>query len=552
MRLRKLWIFINLALFPFFLSAADSKDKSKEKPTEKIAPLSSEQLNLEMLDTAQAFLAKAPASLRAHACYQAAMAYGLADATREIPELKQCFRYTQELEEKDSALRESLQLRILDALYSKDPGVAEELAPYAGPKARMNIQSRILERLVAGKKYDEAIALVSGLSYSPDFPYRAAADLMVHLGSGRTDDRRTVFLTALQSYRLEDSASDPRLEDIATLVVRFWRDLDAKLVMQAVDEILDHARKDSKNQSAPMLTIGTAQGEAQFSSTYQYRLFELVPIIQTLDPSLAASILDDNPRLADVLKNYPQGLQSLEPTFRDSPLNAGEFPQFTLTHRLQGADDQGAGEDLMRQRLARESMENTKLATSNPREAIEKAAQLPDTGVEETGRSPRGDALARIALMYVAQKPSIAEEAVKQMLKFAGDYPLLARGFYQLSAANIYLQMNERAEASRLIENAASTAAGLYQRDAMSDHPNRAFKFDWPSAAVWRACVVLQNKVNPALTNSLLEKISDPEIRANAQITLVNIRLGGTVSANTVRQQFGDGPGSVQDFPMIR
>jgi hypothetical protein len=154
--------------------------------------------------------------------------------------------------------------------------------------------------------------------------------------------------------------------------------------------------------------------------------------------------------------------------------------------------------------------------------------------------------------MYARQQPAIAEDAVKQMLKFAVDYPLLARAFYQLSAANIYLQMNDRLEAGRLIESAAGTASALYQRDARSDHPNHAFKFDWPSTAVWRACVVLQNKVNSTLNAALLEKISDPEIRASVQITLVNIRLGGTAAANTVRQQFGDGPGSVQDFPLIR
>ena len=534
------------------LSASDPKNAPKEKVPEKILPLTPEQLSLQMLDASQSLLAKAPAPLKAHACYQASAGYGLADTAREIGELKQCFRQTQGLEEKDSVLKADLQLRILDTLYLKDPGTVEGLLPFAEPKARINIQSRMLERLVSQKKYDEAIALISQLSYSSDFPYRAAADLMVHLGGERGAERSMVFLAALQSYRLEDPATDPRIEDLATLVVRFWHDLDPRLVMQAVDEVLEHARKDLKSENAPMLTIGTAQGEAQFSSTYQYRLFELVPIIQKLEPSRAESILEDNPRLADVLKSYPQGLQSLEPTFRDSPLNNGESPKFVLTHSLRGSGDQGEGEDLLRQRMARQGMEITRSAVDDPRQAIQKAMQLPDTGVEQTGRSPRADALGRIALMWIRQQPGVAEDAVKQMLKIAADYPLLAQSFYVLSAANIYLQMNNKREASSLIERASGIAARLYELDTKSDRPNRAFKFDWPSADVWRACIVLQNKVNQALTAALLQQVSDAEIRASIQITLANIRLGGPTPANVVRQQFGDGPGSVQDFPLIR
>jgi hypothetical protein len=103
-----------------------------------------------------------------------------------------------------------------------------------------------------------------------------------------------------------------------------------------------------------------------------------------------------------------------------------------------------------------------------------------------------------------------------------------------------------------MVETAASIAFHLYQRDIKNDDANHAFKFDWPSTAVWRACVVLQNKIDSALAIGILKHVSDPEIRASVQITLANIRLGGPLPANTVRQQFGDGPGSVQDFPLIR
>lgn len=544
-------LFTVVVMFPFMLLASGAKDTPKSKSSGKLDVISPQQRDLDMLDAARSMLAQAPASLRADACYHAAAAYGLVDPSKELGQLKQCFSETRSLDDKDHELKTDLQLRILDAIYSRNPQAVDDLLPSAEPQARINIQSQILQRLVASRNYDEALALVSRLSYSPDFPYRSAAELMVQLPPDRDLDRRMVFLTALESYRLQDPATAPGMEDMATLVIRFWRHQDPKLTLQAIDEIFRHAQEDLKNPLAPTLTIGTGLGEAQFSSAYQYRLFELIPILEQLDPGKAESILNDKPKLAAVLKNYPQGLASLEPTFRDTPLKPGEFPKFTITHRLHGAASKEASADLLHDQLIRQSMDISSQASNDPRAAIQQAAQLPDTGVEN-GRSPRADALSRIATSQIRQHPDIASDALHQMVKDAANYPPLAQSFYFLTAANIEFMMNDKAEATRLVEKAASVASQLYQRDTRDDDANRAFKFDWPSAAVWRACVVLENKIDPAHSTSLLKQISDPEIRASVQITLANIRLGGPLPPNTVRQQFGDGPGSVQDFGLMR
>ncbi|HET9184242.1 MAG TPA: hypothetical protein VFP59_19140 [Candidatus Angelobacter sp.] len=540
-----------VVLFPFVVPASRLKDTPKSKPSSKLEAVSPQQRSLDMLDAARSMLAGAPAGLRAHACYHAAAASALVEPAKEVKQLKQCFRETTLLDDKDQSLKADLQLRILDAIYSRDPQAVDDLLPSADAQARIDIQSRILQRLVDSKNYDEALALVSRLSYSPDFPYRAAAELMVHLPADRDIDRRTVFLTALESYRQQDPSTAPSIEDMATLVIRFWRHLDPKLTLQAIDEIFKHAQEDLNNKFAPTLTIGTALGEAQFSSAYQYRLFELMPIFQQLDPGRAESILNDNPKLAAVLKTYPQGLASLEPTFRDTPLKPGESPKFTITHRLNGGTSPQANADLLHDQLARESVDISSEASNDPRAAIQKAAQLPDTGVED-GRSPRADALARIAIGQLRQHPDIAGEALEQMLKAAADYPPLAQSFYFLTAANIKFLMNDKPEATRLVVKAFSVASRLYRRDTKNDDANRAFKFDWPSTAVWRACIVLEDKIDPALATGMLTQINDPEIRASVQITLANLRLGGPLPANTVRQQFGDGPGSVQDFGLMR
>lgn len=549
LRIEIVRVFAALVLFSSLLSASDSKPAQKKTTDQPVQP-TPQELNLQLLDMARSMLAQAAPSLRAHACYQTTVGYGIADRSRQLALLKECFVETHALEDKDSVLRGDLQLRILDLLYARDPVAAEALLPAATPSARMNVQSRILDQLVENQRYDEALALATQLSYSSGFPYRAAANLMVHLPAERDSDRRLVFLAALKSYRMEDSATNPGIEDMATLIMRFWRHLDSKLILQGIDEVLNHAQEYLKNEKAPTLTIGTAQGEAQFSTIYQYRLFQLVPILQQLDPAHAESILNDNLRLAEVLRNYPQGLASLEPTYRDSPLKPGERPMFGMTYTSHGASAE-AETALQYDRAVHEGMEISGHVAEDPRLAIQKAAQLPDTGVE-LGRSPRADTLANIATALARRQPDLATDAAKQMLKAADHYPPLAESFYLLTAANLDFMMNDKAEASRLVEKAAAIAGQLYQRDSANEDGNRAFKFDWPSAAVWRACVVLQNKIDSMLATGMLTQISDQEIRANIQITLANIRLGGPLPANTVRQQFGDGPGSVQQFPMIR
>jgi len=533
--------------------AVDSKDTSKkEKNPGAIINLTPEQMNLQLLESARSELTKASASLRTHTCFQASLAYGRIDSVREIAQLKQCFKDSLAIEEKDVAAKSSLQLRILNSLYPLDPDSVREFLPMAEARVSTNIQAQILQKLVDEKKYDEALNEMVKASYASDFPYKAAVALMLNLSANRDQDRRLAFTAALQSYRLEDPATDPKMEDMGTLVIRFWRDLPPQLVMTAIEEILDHAKKDLKNTNAPMLTIGTALGEAQFSTGYQYRLFELTPIIRELDRVKAESIERENPALSNVLKDYPQGLQSLEPTYRGTALRPGESPKFTMTHRLPGAAgvaSAGAAADLMRDKLARQGSEIAKNMASDPRAALSQAMQLPDLGMDETLHSPRADTLARMAT--TASTKDIAGEALNDLVKVIANYPPIPQSMYLLLAARIYLLMHDTQNASHLVEQASAVAGKLYAIDSNHDRPNNAFKFDWPSTAVWRAAVILQNKIDPVAALGLVSTIKDPEIRANVQVTLANERLGVALQANTVRQQFGNDPGSVQDFPLV-
>jgi|SRR5215831_3167642 len=539
-----------LAIFVLFPMRALSLIDNSSTKTDTTHSRTSPQNELQLLDTAATQLGGSPAELQSKLCLEIALGYGQVDRLKAARHLSRCFRLTLKIEEANKALKTDLQSRILDSLASIDSSFIEEMLPIAEPGVRVHIESLMLEKIISNKDYDQALSRIAWFSHVPEFPYKAAARLMTELPSSRDQDRRLVFMAALSSYRLQDPATDPKIEDFATLLVRFGRTLPPQLAMQGIDEVLDHAKQDLKSKNAPTLTIGTAFGEAQFSTGYQYRLFELLPLIEEIDSSRAESLLRDHQNLASVLQSYPKGLQSLEPTYRDTPLKQGENPQFAITYHLPDDNSAAVASDLLRARVNREAADIVEHWLDDPKAAVRKARELPDIGLDQTGRSPKADVLARISATAMARRPAIADEALEALLDAIKDYPSFSQGYYFVIAAGIYFRMSNIEEANSLIHKAMSIGSKLYELDTNSDKPNQAFKFDWPSSATWRACVLLEDKISPLDAASFLREITDPEIRAEIQVTLANTRLGIAVPSNTVRRQFTKGLELVQTFPI--
>ncbi|MBA3914275.1 MAG: hypothetical protein H0X25_10605 [Acidobacteriales bacterium] len=67
------------------------------------------------------------------------------------------------------------------------------------------------------------------------------------------------------------------------------------MVTQAVDEILRKAKDSDESKPQPTgVHVGTTTGDISVKSLYQYRLFELLPVIEATDKSRAESLLNEN------------------------------------------------------------------------------------------------------------------------------------------------------------------------------------------------------------------------------------------------------------------
>jgi hypothetical protein len=56
----------------------------------------------------------------------------------------------------------------------------------------------------------------------------------------------------------------------------------------------------------------SAKGSVVLNSGYALRLFQLLPILQELDKDKAVALLRDQTEVADQLRTYPKGMQSLQ------------------------------------------------------------------------------------------------------------------------------------------------------------------------------------------------------------------------------------------------
>ncbi|MCU1284885.1 MAG: hypothetical protein JWO13_1235 [Acidobacteriales bacterium] len=488
------------------------------------------------------FLALPPATAST-ICLQVAQGYGKAGQRKKESELlEQCFRTTLLIQD-DSEQRSRTQMNIASLMSTYDQSGLDSFVGVAEPSVRGMVERMKLDKDVMAKRFDEALVRINNLLHLPQFPFNMAVKLMLALPPEREQDRRAIFLAASENYR--GAAHDaPRIEDFATMIVRYWKHFPPELVIDAIGDVLKRDKKQSEGKIPMSLTIATKAGEANFSSGYQYRLFQFLPILQEIDPGKAKSLLSENPAVESSLKRFRSGMGSLAPSMNDS----GDIDdRFTMTYNMRPENDPKILEDARQQR---EIAEIAAIAEKYPKEAMKRAAEMKHDQDPHEGYA-KTDAFLNIAYALWRTEPDTATVALIQSLTLSKEFPPLARCNYLFRAAGLFVQMKDTASASKVLEEAAALAQKMYEIDTDSDKPNLAFKIDWPSAAAWRGVAVLRSKVSLPEASEMVSKLPDEEIRASAEVTLANSLLGVPLPYNQVREKFEkEYPGSFRGLPI--
>jgi len=158
------------------------------------------------------------------------------------------------------------------AMAQVAPERAEELLPYAPPKVRAAVLNALLGHYQKSKQFERAKEMVLRLARESEFPYAAAATLMASLPKQDSGNREAIFSAALTSFKTSTTNSNrPMLgmNDLGTLVVRFWRDLPPALIREAIDAF---ARSGAEQESRGSASDANRDFEPQRIERFQFYL----------------------------------------------------------------------------------------------------------------------------------------------------------------------------------------------------------------------------------------------------------------------------------------
>ena len=500
-----------------------------------------QQRGLWLLDSARAEASALKPDMRAYVLMQVANGYQKVDPGKADALLKEAFTASLSIEDiappSDDAecqpmqgcgIKRWLQRDILSAMSSLPD--METLLSRAQPQVQHEVTESLISQYATKKNFARAKELIASLASEGDYPYEAAMQLMRAVPPTATSGRVAIFVQALNAYRQQGdtSYSSNGFEGMSGMVMRFWHDVPPALAVDAIDQILEQA----KDASAELLnnfrfTFSGSKGTVALSSPYQYRLFQLLPVLQELDKPKAESLLRDNPDLRALLDRFPEGFQAVEHDYEFHPPKEGEAPIDEGGFFIGGdAPPTMVATLLEDQALQRRKQQIVGESETDPRQAVADAMSLPEVPPFPNQSSPRASALLRIAKKLGKKNPSVTKDALAEMRKSLSQTSLEVQARGLGYAAEEYLEIGDEDDAHKTVEEALQVAEKLYAKDTDNSDPNQAFKGVWPSTQLWRHCLQITARFSPSAAEAIIANIQDPEIATFEKIYFANSLLG--------------------------
>lgn len=374
--------------------------------------------------------------------------------------------------------------------------------------------SRLVAHKIANHDLKGAIALQKRMT-SELGGYIAARELLQALPKSADAERADIFANLLLNYR---QAAHPYStigypEDFSTVIVRFWQQLPRGLVREAAEEVLKQAAEKTAS-NAEAIAASSPSGTIMFSSAYEFRAFQMLPILKAIDPTRAESLEKELQKVRELLSKYPQGQQSLDPTLRSTPLEDGEVRQvrYIIVPKPGTAPQPAATLEI--DRVARQMEAQLK---DKPAEAIATAASMADP-------NERGASLIRIAKTLAESQPDLAAAALNKLLESRELRPVRNSGHF-IQGADILVTVNRFDDAKKLLNAALVEVRKAYDEDHDPDNPNRALKLFWGSTHGWRDIIAVAAKISNQDALDVIKDIPDEEIQSIERVMLAGIWL---------------------------
>lgn len=539
-------------------SPRTSSTKPKAQVSTKVSKpnlTAQQKLGLRQLEIAQAEASGLEPDMRAFVLWQASRGYAKPYPAKAISLLKEAFTVTHDINSKEAGLDECseselcgprhwLQEQILQDLIwrSKQVGSLDQFLESAEPELRQRLSPVLFDRYLDQRDFDRASDLLHQMADDRgSFPYGEASRLIEALPPERAGDCLAIFSQALESYTRHREELYPGSDDLATMVLRFRPELPASLVMQAIDQLLDRAKaadeaRQNNNERDLRVGISAYKGDAYFVSSYEFRLFQLLPVLEELDPSRAEGLRSSSGDVRTALERYPRGMESL------GALSSGQGSHGIMSIGAVGQEySPEAPAERARYEVARRQKLIIQEAQKNPRQALADALGLPLSSPLSPSLSPRAMTLLSVARIAGTRNPAVAKEALQEMRKIVDPMPPRRQAELLEDLPEMYLRLGDEGGARKTLDQLLAIAAKLYEKDADLGDPNQVFKVWWPSANLWWRCITFAAKLDPRLAQQIIEEIQDDEIKSFERVALANSLLGAGIARFSIIEKHKDG-----------
>lgn len=522
-----------LAIPVFSQSKSSSKDNVKaappSNPVKHTKQTAEEAQAIDLLTRAEAEAGALDGKMRAWVLWQIGMAYQSINKTKALDVFQTALTAVRaanqssstEKPPKNDLLKRTtgrqslppgllLERDIARSIVQLDPKHANEMVQQVDPALRTAILVSVLASQQKEKQFDQAMETLTRISAESEIPYEHATRLMADLKPGQAGELTQLFLTSLGSYRNHAPHTQSR-DAFLTMLSYFWKRLPKEIVTQAIDEILTQAAEEKEDTSYSVLS---GKGSSSMRSLYEYRLFQLMPMMREFDPSAARKYEEKYPALASSTTD-PAG--EINPSNTAAPANGFQF------HPSNGYPS--VISSMMEETTAQKVAE--KADNGHMDDAVSDAANIRDSSL-------RAQIYEYIAKHAVAKQDNAVDDAVKSMLQAAEKLQPSEAFPYYGTASEIYIKINQIDDAKESIGAGLKVASKLYEKDSDEDDPNTALKAFWPSTNAYCTMIRQAASISRSWSISLLQGIKDPEVKVAAETALAGGWLESPIGPSTI------------------
>ena len=531
-----------------------SKPARKKPPTAKLTP--QQELGLRLLQSAEAEAAGLEPPMRTYVLWQVSHGYRKTRPAKADAVLQTAFVASRgivdEAEPNDCRMEQVchvqtwLQREILEEVLEADSDKAslervEKLLPRANPDVKKEMLDRLAYEYVRKNNFDRARQFMEQMD-EDRYSYALAGELIAAIpASSQPEERVAVFSQAFSNFQNRSLENlDPDNEDFGILVIRFWRELPSSLALDAIDAILERSKDRDESKKAHSVTMTLLDGGSlSFGSEYEFRLFQLLPILKELDESKAERLLAEHHEAHLALDRYPRGMRSLDSNYyTDKPRDEKTIP--AVADVIPALDDDPAKNSEYQSTLQLNAQIDAQMqkvreeSEADPEKAYRDAMNLPLQRAMGKSSCPRATGLRLAAFGLMKVNPTLARTAMTEARRLAQDVDPAWQALILAEVPDFYLKLDDEDGARGAIKDQAKLAEKLYAIDSDAGDPNLAFKGAWPSANTWRNCIQQAAKVSPAFAEEILAQIPDPDITGLERVMYASALLGAEKSSIAV------------------